>query len=52
MQNLEPHPILENQTHKLLWDFEMKTYYQISIRWPDKKKKKEKKKRKERESAE
>ena len=41
--------ILENGTHKLLWDFEIQTDHQISARRPDlvriKKKKKEKKRK-------
>ena len=45
MQN--PASVLENETHKLLWDFEMQTDHQISARRPDliiiKKKKKKKK---------
>ena len=45
-----PAPILENDTHKLLWDFDIQTDHQISARRPDliiinKKKKKKKKKR-------
>ena len=45
-------PVLENDTHKLLWDFDIQTDHQISARRPDliiinKKKKKKKKKRKE-----
>ena len=39
--------VLENYTHKLLWDFDIQTDYQISIRRQDliiiKKKKKKKK---------
>ena len=49
MQN--PAPVLENDTHKLLWDFDIHTGHLISARIPDliiiknqkKKKKKEKK---------
>ena len=42
-----PAPVLENNTHKLLWDFDIHTDHQISARRPDliiinKKKKKEK----------
>ena len=48
-----PSPVLENDRHKLLWDFNIQTYPQISARRPDliiinkKKKKKKKKKRRE-----
>ena len=47
----KPEPVLENDTHKLLWDFDIQTDHRISARWPDliiinKKKKKKKKKRK------
>ena len=42
-------PVLENDTHKLLWDFDIHTYHRISARRPDliiiNKKKKKKKKR-------
>ena len=42
-----PAPVLENDTHKLLWDFDIQTDYLISARRPDliiinKKKKKKK----------
>ena len=41
-----PAPVLENNTHKLLWDFDIHTNHQISARRPDliiiNKKKKEK----------
>ena len=30
-----PAPVLENNTHKLLWDFEIHTDHLISARWPD-----------------
>ena len=45
-----PAPVLENDTHKLLWDFDVQTDHLISGRRPDlmiinKKKKKEKKKK-------
>ena len=30
-----PESVLENETHKLLWDFEIQTNYQISARRPD-----------------
>ena len=45
MHNLES--VLENYTHKLLWDFEIQTDHVISVRRPDliiinKKKKKKK----------
>ena len=43
-----PAPVLENNTHKLLWDFDIHTDYLISARRPDliiNKKKKKKKKR-------
>ena len=49
-----PASVLENDTHKLLWDFHIQTDHQISVRRPDliiinkKKKKKEKKKEKKR----
>ena len=33
MQNQES--VLENDTHKLLWDFEIQTYHLISARRPD-----------------
>ena len=41
-----PAPVLENDTHKLLWDFDIQTDHLISARRPDlmiinKKKKKE-----------
>ena len=43
-----PAPVLENDTHKLLWDFDKETDHRISTRRPDliilKKKKKKKKK--------
>ena len=49
-----PGSVLENETHKLLWDFETQTDHLTSARRPDiiiinkkKKKKKKKKKRKE-----
>ena len=47
-----PAPVLENDTHKLLWDFNIQTDHLIPVRKPDliiinKKKKK----KKERESA-
>ena len=46
-----PAPVLENDTHKLLWDFNIQTDHLISARRPDliiinKKKKKKKKKKK------
>ena len=41
-----PAPVLENNTHKLLWDFDIHTDHRISVRRPDliiiKKKKKKK----------
>ena len=40
-----PESVLENQTHKLLWDFEIQTDHQISARRLDQKKKKKKKKK-------
>ena len=46
-----PAPVLENDMHKLLWDFDIQTDHLISVRRPDliiinkKKEKKEKKKR-------
>ena len=46
-----PAPVLEYDTHKLLWDFNMQTDHQIPARRPDliiiNKKKKKKKKKKE-----
>ena len=30
-----PAPVLENDTHKLLWDFDIKTDHLISARRPD-----------------
>ena len=33
-------PVLENNTHKLLWDFDIRTDHQISPRRPTKKRKK------------
>ena len=44
-----PAPVLENDTHKLLWDFDIQTDHLVSARKPDliiinKKKKKKKKK--------
>ena len=47
-----PAPVLENDSHKLLWDFNIQTDHLIPARRPDliiikKKKKKKKKKRKE-----
>ena len=45
--------LLENDTHKFLWDFDIQTDHQISARRPNKviinKKKKKKKKKRERE---
>ena len=45
-----PAPLLENDTHKLLWDFDVQTDHVISARRPDLiiKKKKEKKNKRER----
>ena len=45
-----PAPVIENDTHELLWDFDVQTDHLISARRPDliiisKKKKKKKKKR-------
>ena len=31
----QPAPVLENDTHKLLWDFDVQTDHQISARRPD-----------------
>ena len=46
-----PESVLENETHNILWDFEIRMDHQISARRPDlvlvNKKKKKKKKRKE-----
>ena len=55
MHNLES--VLENETHKLLWDFEIQTDHQIPVRRPNlilinNKKKKKKKKKEEKELAE
>ena len=52
----QPESVLENETYKILWDFEIQTDHLISTRRPylvivNKKKKKKKKKRK-REPAE
>ena len=48
--------VFENETIKLLWDFEIQAAHQISVRRPEyviiKKKKKKKKKKKERELGE
>ena len=49
-----PEFVLENGTHKPLWDFQIQTDHQISVRRPDlviinKKKKKKKKEREKRE---
>ena len=30
-----PESVLKNETHKLLWDFEIHTDHQILARWPD-----------------
>ena len=30
-----PAPVLENDSHKLLWDFNIKTDHLIPARWPD-----------------
>ena len=49
-----PTSVLENETHKLLWDFEIQTDHQISARRSELtiiNKKKKKKKKKERELA-
>ena len=48
-----PAPVLENDTHKLLWDFDVHTDHLISARRPDliiinKKKKKKKRRKKKR----
>ena len=40
----------DDDTHKILWDFEIQTDHRIPVRRPDKKKKKEKKKRKRKKS--
>ena len=50
-----PEPVLENETHKVLWDFEIETNHLIAARRPDleivnNKKKKKKKKKKKRTS--
>ena len=52
-----PESIRENETHKLLWDFEVQMYHLISARQPDlvivkTKNNKKKKKKKKREPAE
>ena len=31
----KPESILENEMHKILWDFEIQTDHLISARWPD-----------------
>ena len=48
-----PASFLENETHKLLWDFDIQIIHLISTRRPDliKSTKKKKKKKKERELA-
>ena len=50
-----PAPVLENDTHKILWDFDIQTDHLISARRPDliiiNQKKKKKKKKKKREFA-
>ena len=53
-----PASVLENETHKLLWDFEIQTDHLISAKRPDlviinkkKKKKKKKKKRKKKRTC-
>ena len=46
-----PAPILENDTHKLLWDFDIQTDHLISARRPDLIIINHKKKKKERKSA-
>ena len=48
-----PASVLENDSHKLLWDFDIHTDHLISVRRPDLikiKKKKKKKEKKEREN--
>ena len=30
-----PESMIENETHKILWDFEIQMDHLISIRWPD-----------------
>ena len=49
-------PVLENDTYKLLWDFDVQTNHLISARRPNliiiNKKKKKKKKKKEKEKKE
>ena len=30
-----PAPVLENNTHKLLWDIDIHTDHLITVRWPD-----------------
>ena len=37
---LNPAPVLENDTHKLLWDFNIQTDHLIPVRRQDQKKKK------------
>ena len=50
-----PAPVIENATHKLLWDFNIQTDHLIPARRPGliiiKKKRKKEKKKKERELA-
>ena len=31
----KPKSVLVNETNKILWDFEMQTYYLTPARWPD-----------------
>ena len=42
-----PESVMENETHKLLWDFEIKTDHLISARRPDLKIVNKKRKKKE-----
>ena len=54
MAHAQPESVQENETHKLLWDFEIQTDHLISAKRSDlvianKKKKKKKKKKKSKE---
>ena len=46
----DPEPVLENEIHNILGDFEIQTDHLISARPRDSQKKKKKKKRKEKEN--
>ena len=48
----KPESIPENETDKILWDFEIQRDHLIPVRWPDLKKKKKKKRKKKRKKKE